>query len=103
MGATTDVLRDDSGADDASRSSSGSFTTSQQGESNPTIIEANIERTRDELCTPLFNITEKIAAMQWTLPELVFLHRELNRSMAVQCDAINAIPPLSQGRASDAA
>ena len=64
---------------------------------------AGYERTRDELCTPLFNITEKIAAMQWTLPELVFLHRDLNRSMAVQCDAINAIPPLSQGRASDAA
>ena len=55
---------------------------------------ADSARTRDELCAPLFDITERIAALDWSLEELPLIHRELNRAMAVQCDTMAANDPL---------
>ncbi|WP_172294715.1 NAD(P)/FAD-dependent oxidoreductase [Pseudoruegeria sp. HB172150] len=39
------------------------------------------EVVRDELSLPLLRITDRIAACDWTMPELQSLHKELNRIM----------------------
>lgn len=52
------------------------------------------EQARDWLNNDLFALTEKIAALDWSLDELPFLHRQLNKAMAVQCDLIMQTPPL---------
>jgi menaquinone-9 beta-reductase len=61
---------------------------------------AQYEQTRDELSNPLFDVTERIAALDWSLAELPFIHRELNRAMSAQCEAIAAVAPLPIERAS---
>lgn len=39
------------------------------------------ERLRDEISTPLFDVTDRIASFQWTLDELRTLHTELSAHM----------------------
>jgi flavin-dependent dehydrogenase len=50
------------------------------------------EQARDSLNDDSFALTEKIAALDWSLQELPFLHRQLNKAMSVQCDLIMQTP-----------
>jgi len=52
------------------------------------------EQIRDELSASLVDATERIASFDWSLAELPLLHRDLNRAMSAQCDAIAAAEPL---------
>jgi flavin-dependent dehydrogenase len=46
------------------------------------------ERTRDRLCEPLFDITERIASYSWDLAELRGRLRELSNAMRPEVDAL---------------
>jgi len=46
------------------------------------------ERRRDEMSLPLFELTDRIAAYDWTLPEVQTMHRELSREMNREVDAM---------------
>jgi flavin-dependent dehydrogenase len=61
---------------------------------------AAYEQQRDALNEPLFDVTERIASFEWSLAELPLLHRELNRAMSAQSDAIAALDPLPIDRVS---
>jgi len=49
------------------------------------------ERTRDQLCQPLFDITERIASYQWDLAELREYLVELSQAMRSDVDALLAL------------
>lgn len=45
---------------------------------------ADYERTRDLLSGDLFEVTDRIAGLDWTIPELQKLHARLNRAMKAE-------------------
>jgi flavin-dependent dehydrogenase len=54
------------------------------------------ERERDELSLGFFERTDRVAAYDWTLPEVAGLHRELSREMSREVKAlVAATAPMS--------
>jgi len=49
---------------------------------------AAYQETRDELSQDLFDITDEIARFEWTLADLVPLHKHLSKAMNVEVEAL---------------
>lgn len=69
----TDALRDAEGL--ANAASAGTFRALE-----------TYQRDRDTLSYDLFEVSDEIAGMQWTLPEFQALHMRLNETMTVEQD-----------------
>ena len=54
------------------------------------------EQTRDALSRPLFEVTEALASLDWSLDEAKRLHHDLSRAMRAEQDWIAVAPPLSR-------
>ena len=54
------------------------------------------EQTRDALSRPLFEVTEALASLDWSLDEAKRLHHDLSRAMREEQDWIAVAPPLSR-------
>lgn len=52
---------------------------------------AGYQKTRDELSRDLFDITEAIAGLEWTLPDLQLMHRNLSKAMNHEVEALLAL------------
>ncbi|MEM1428282.1 MAG: FAD-dependent oxidoreductase [Pseudomonadota bacterium] len=50
------------------------------------------QETRDALSTEFFEVTDKIAALDWSLDEVQHLHRELHRLMRIEQEALLGTP-----------
>jgi flavin-dependent dehydrogenase len=49
---------------------------------------AEYQETRDELSRDLFELTETIAGLDWTLPDLQSMHRNLSKAMNIEVEAL---------------
>lgn len=50
------------------------------------------QETRDALSTEFFEVTDRIAALDWTLSEVQHLHRDLHRLMRIEQEALLGAP-----------
>src|SRR5262249_32115722 len=49
---------------------------------------AEYQRTRDELSRDLFDLTDTIASLDWTLPDLQAMHKHLSKAMNHEVEAL---------------
>jgi flavin-dependent dehydrogenase len=49
---------------------------------------AEYQTTRDELSHDLFELTDKIASLDWTLPDLQVMHKKLSKAMNNEVEAL---------------